>query len=309
MTVHLRGERYRGERERGIVGGVKHLAHVACLLASIASTGCLASIRPPTSDPIPGPLLEARGRERLSAAARAHGREAWSQTRSLSYRMTDAWQGLLGALGNPWPESMVDVRMELRTGTFDARATFMTGDEAGTTWGMQSWRPYEVRPGGAPRITDDGDTRFILAAIQYLLEFPFRASAAPLVADAGSTEVDGRAYDLVFVTWGSWDAHADADQYVVYIARESGRVEKISYTIREFARFATGTIHFSEFRDAGGGLLVPTVQVITGAADDSADDHIHVIRIDPATLERNTVPPSTFVVDPSLPIMGDQKPS
>lgn len=281
---------------------------VVVALAGLTGSGCMASIRPATiAEDALAPADVTKGRALLAEAAKNHGVDAWRRAETLSFEMTDSWQGLLGWVGNPWPDSEVHAKVAYRVGTFDARATFLSGDDAGTTWGMQSWKTYVERDGNAT-FEEDDDIAFILPAEQYLLEFPMRAQNIELVSWGGSTIIEGVEYDLVFATWGSPEANGDHDQYVAYINRETKMIEKVEYTIREFAGFATGTIHYSEFRDFDG-IKIPTVQVISGSPEDPLEeDGIHTIKIDPATVRVNGVAPGAFAVDPTLPVVGDEKP-
>ena len=280
---------------------------VLCLAA--LAPACVANIRPPTIGVDAPPSSSfSDGRRLIEAAAERQGLQAWRRAKTVRFQMTDEWKGVLAALGNPWPAARVKVRMELKVNSFDARATFLEGEEAGTTWGLQSWRTY-VRPAEGPaQFQEDDDIRFILPAEQYLLEFPFRALAIEKVMDAGPETVRGVLYDRVFFTWGSLEAHSEADQFLAYINRATGRVEKVHYTIRDFAGFATGTIHYADFRDFGG-WWIPLSQAVTGAVDDDPADYLHLITIDEATVQLDAFPDSELVVDPSLPVMFDQKPS
>ena len=80
---------------------------------SLLGSACTASIRPAGLDVVP-PSSEAvdRGRALLAAAAKAHGQEAYQRAETVQYEMTDSWQGLLGTLGNPWPDSEVQSSYE-----------------------------------------------------------------------------------------------------------------------------------------------------------------------------------------------------
>ena len=110
------------------------------------------------------------------------------------------------------------------------------------------------------------------------------------------------------VTWDSFEANTDADQYVVYINRTTGRIDKVNYTIREFARFATGAIHYVDFRDVDG-VLIPLRQYITSDVDDDYEDNIHLIEIDAETIRVDAVKAQELLVDPNLAVMGDEKPA
>ncbi len=248
-------------------------------LCSILVAGCTASLRPGSLAGPPTASEQAQGRAMLEKAARVHGDEAAANAGHIQFVMTDQWQGLMGKIGNPWPDSKVHARVDYKLGTFDSRATFLDGDLKGGAWGMQSWRTYEVSPDGETSFEDNDDARFILAALQYLFEFPFRAKQAELVAYAGKEMVNGHEYDIVFITWGSFDAHTEHDQYVAYIEPATGRIEKVSHTVRTFARFATGVTHYSNYRDFDG-ISVPLRLTITDKVDDDLDDFLHQVNID-----------------------------
>lgn len=279
-------------------------APVLCL----ALSACTASLRPATVAVSPPDVeAEARGRQILARAADKHGMKAYRRTQTLSYRMQDHWQGLLAILGNPWPDAQVDLMMTFRTGSFDGRAELLSGEARGEVWGLQAWKSYKARPGEAAVFEADDDLRFILPAVQYLLEFPFRAQGAEIISYAGEAEVAGRTYELVFVTWGDYEAHTGADQYVAYVDKETGLIRKVQYTVREFARFAVGTIHYDDLRDVGG-LVLPMTQTVTGAPDDDLEDYLHRMTLVPDSVRLNEVPRERLIVDVNLPTLGDEKP-
>lgn len=288
---------------------MKKISHMMFLALIALTWGCVTSLRPPSlEERAHDAALQTQGRQLLARAAKAHGVSAWRAAKTIRYEMNDHWMGLLGRLGNPWPDSQLKVRLEYRLGSFDGRATFLSGDEKGTTWGLQTWRTYVATAGEAPRFKDNKDARFILPAAQYLLEFPFRAQSIELVAYAGPRTIDGTSYETVFATWRSFDKSKKHDQYLVYINPSTHMIEKVEYTIREFAGFAKGAIHYQEFKDFSG-LKLPMRQIVNGAASDQADptDCVHVMTIDPSTVQLDAVAMSEFVVDPKLALLGDEK--
>ena len=275
-------------------------------LAVLTTAACTTNLRPAhLSEHRPTPTESTRGRALLAEALQAHGGIRWSQTETLDLRLRDQWVGLLGALTNPWPESDITVDLRLRVGTFDARAEFIGDNLAGTVWGMQGWRTYHHNEQGDVVFEDNDDAAFILAAVQYLIELPLRLRSAELVAYAGREQVSGQEYDVVFVTWGQLDAHREADQYKVYLDPATKRIVKAHYTVRDFARFAEGTIHYEDFRLVDG-LLIPYRMSVTSSVDSSPDDYIH--RIDVERVGRNKTTVSTLIVDPAGSTSSDTKP-
>lgn len=276
-------------------------------LLLLLTSGCMTNLRPDgLPEDRPPAVAEARGRGVLSQMQAAHGGEAWTKAETLSLTMTDEWRGLMGSLANPWPASTVKVDLRLEVGTFNAQAEFLEGEPAGTTWGIQSWRTYVERPGMGITFEEDDDIGFILPALQYIVELPGRISAAELVAYAGEAEAQGRLHDVVFATWGKLDGHSEADQYRLFVDRETRRLTKAHYTVRAFADFAQGVVFYDDYREVNG-VLVPHRLRITASPDDAPEDWVHEVTVEVAQV--NAVPVDVFVADAALPRVGDEKPS
>lgn len=187
--------------------------------------------------------------------------------------------------------------MSYRIGTFDARATFPSGKKKGAAWGLRDSKTYEMSREGQLAYTKNEDARFILAALQYQFEFPLRASEAELVEYAGRREVNGRTYETVFVTWGSRDAHKNADQYVAYINPQTGRLEKLEHTIRDFANFATSVVHYGDFHSFDGVTLPMTMTINGKVEDEDGTGYMHRVEIEPNSVRLGGS--SALTVDPS----------
>lgn len=276
------------------------------LFTGLLATGCVSSIAPKGAvENGADAAAQTKGRALLELTAKVHGLERWQTVETFEVEMTDLWQGFVGRLGNPWPKPKVDVRLQFRRGSFDARAEFLNDpDLEGLTWGVQSFKPYTVQEGGKVTFVDEKDIGFILNALQYFIEFPERGRGAEFVTYAGKRTVDGTLYDLVYITWGQLEAHSGADQYVAFINPKTHRMEKISYTVRDIAGFVSGTIHFDRFRDVDG-VLVPFLMTVTSEGETDLSDFLHQMVVKSVRL--NPVPTSVFRVDPALPLIGDSK--
>lgn len=243
------------------------------LATALALAGCTRDIRPETLERTGAweGAGVARGRALLAKAEAAHGgRAAFEAYDVMTVELHDVWTGL-ARLANPWPEAEVRVRMDIARARLTIRAEFLEGDDAGVRWGLAEGRAWTAAPGGAVDRAPDDDVRFILAALQYLLELPFRIGEAPVIVDAGPETVGGRTYDRVFATWDGPEPSTDHDQYVVYIDRETGRVEKVHFTVRAFARFVESTIHYDDFREVGGLLLPHRLRMTDTPTEPPAD--------------------------------------
>ncbi len=283
---------------------------IALLLAlGCSAAGCLANIRPDSlADLPPSADAESRGRAILDRSAEAYGATAAMKAGRIEFEMTDQWRGMAAMMANPWPSKQANLQMNYRIGSFDARATFLDGKREGQAWGLQSWKTYEIGADGTAEFKKNKDAEFILAALHYQFEFPIRAREAELVAYGGQETINGKTYDLVFVTWSSYAPHIEHDQYVAYINPENGRLEKLAHTIRAFARFATSVVHFSDFQTFDG-VTIPMTSTINGAVDDEdGEGYMHRVTIKPETV-RLGGDPSVFVVDPTLSTSRAGKPA
>ncbi len=230
------------------------------------------------------PAAERKGRELLERAIdAAGGRKQWQSFSSVAMGFQDEWQGFLGWLFRPWPSNptRLYMRYELHGGAVDA--AFLEGSQRETHWGVDRngfWsqtqpkdRDYHSRE----------SARFILRAYQYFFELPFEIANADIVLYAGERIRDERLFDLVFATWQSAQPHLADDQYLLWIARDTGRLEMVQYTIRDKYRFATGVNRFSEFREVQG-LVLPHRYWIAEDPDDRS--YIHAVRLRDVVFER-----------------------
>lgn len=261
------------------------LAFTLTLLAA----GCTRDLRPDTLSGSPSPAAAERGRALLARAEAAHGgRAAYEAHRVLTVAFRDVWQGI-ARLVNPWPEASVHVRMDIARGPLTVRATFLEGDPKDERWLVVDGRPRVVAADGATDDAPDDDVRFILAALQYFFQFPFRIGEASIVMDAGPETVRGRTYDRVFATWERLEPDTAHDQFLVYLEQDTGQVAMIHFTVRDLARFAESTMHFQSLRPVAG-MLLPHRLVLTDTPADAPDDWLRVLTVE--AMAADTVEPA-----------------
>ncbi len=198
------------------------------------------------------------GRKLLRNVAERHGLKAWQQHETAQMICIDEWpEGLKGW----WPEKQQRLKMQALLGTFTSRVQLLNSDLQGEIWGIQSWHGYKRSSSGDVRFVDDKVLTFYLPTLQYFAELPFRLLAAELVADAGAKSLSGKEYYLVLATWGSLQPNLEHDQYLLWINQKTLLVEMCLYTLREANNWATGTIHFKDYRDVQG-VMFPFEHII-----------------------------------------------
>lgn len=266
----------------------------------------------------------ARGRQLLEAAAERQGRAAWRRYRVLEVVGVDRWP----EQGPWWPQIDQRVSLEQLLGTFTSRARLLDGPRAGEIWGVQAWRSYQRASDEAPASIPAERhlmATFYLPTLHYFNELVFRLLDASLIVDAGERSLGGRAYDRVFVSWGASQPRPDADQYVLWIGKASGLVEKAHYTVRDVVDLpfvpeaqrdgvragSAGTIHFEAFRDIGG-VQFPFVHTVTLFGPEQVEvplDQAFVHRFEVESVRFDTVEVEALLPLAGLPAPGDRKPA
>ena len=208
----------------------------------------------------------------------------------------------MGKLSLPWPENGQRMRMEFLRDTFYGRSQLIGDPSDGEIWGVQAWKAYRTERSGKTRFRDHESTLFYIPTYHYFFEFPFRIANAGIVQYAGERTLGEVSYDLVYATWRDADPQLDVDQYIVWIGRESGLIEKAQFTVRDKLRWATGTMHFSDFRQVDG-IRIPFDMTVTIDPEDESVLHRMVIE----SVEFDIVDKEVFFVDSSLPFTADAK--
>lgn len=226
---------------------------IALLLVLPALTGCgPADLRPDMlqGDVVSQSLID-KGLALRERVVTAHGYDAWQTFDTQEVIATDVWQ-----VPGFWSTDIQRFSLKSVLGTFTAQVNLLDGPEKGEILGTQAWQGYHVDTKGnlslEPPTEEDTAQNFYIPSLQYFNELPFRLLKADRVAYAGEREYRDQMYDLLFVTWGSFDVSSAIDQYVLWINRETGLVSMTHYTVRDAGAIFTGTIHFEDYRDVQG---------------------------------------------------------
>lgn len=155
--------------------------------------------------------------------------------------------------------------------------------------------------GGGKR---DDTIEFFLPTYHYFFEFPFRIQSATVVHDVGEARKNGRSYDRVFATWNSLAVNSEVDQYIVWINRESGLIDRIEYTVREFGGAAAGATVFRDYRSVDG-VQIPHLLSIRLVVPGGGEVEAHRVTVEEARWDR--VAENLLSPDASLPSEADSK--
>ena len=134
--------------------------------------------------------------------------------------------------------------------------TFLDGQRKGITWGIQDNNTYKIDNKGNTTWASDWITEFNLPSYRFFLFLPFLLSEAELITYAGSKEIHGENYELVFATWEKWTPHKNADQYLIWINSDTKMIDYVQGTVRAIVGRSITALSFKDYQEVLG-LKIP----------------------------------------------------
>ena len=140
--------------------------------------------------------------------------------------------------------------------------TFLDGQRKGTSWGIQDYKTYKIDKNGTTTWKSDWTTEFNLPSYRFFLFLPFLLSEAELITYAGTKELRGNIYDLVYVTWAKWTPHKNADQYLIWINRETMMIDYVQGTVRAIVGRSITALSLTNYRKVLGMKIPFSIEAI-----------------------------------------------
>ncbi len=178
------------------------------------------------------------------------GKKTWLAKETGSYEQIAEWYGNLYLSG--WDTLPQRFQMISILGTDNSEMTLLNGLNSGQKWGVEEWKSYFIDAQGVKAFKPNQQYQHKLIYKNYWFQFPFRIDEAPIIAHAGESTVDGKTYDLLYVTWGSESPNAQYDQYVLYLNQETKHIEWLNFTVREKLKSVKLTAHFTDIKNIDG---------------------------------------------------------
>lgn len=246
---------------------------------------------------------EAKARRLLKEMGVAHGIQNWDKMATYTVEFEDQFYGKIGKKANPFSDSLTTFELSYVQKSFDGRMSFTNGQESGKTWGIQSWNTYEFNESGEAIFVKNDDAYFWVPTYQYFIEFPLRIQEATAVNYAGEQTINGKVCEGILASWETTKPQKKIDQYLIWIDKDTKRICKLEYTIREVMSFIKGAVYFNDYVDYNGILLPSNLPVESNLIKDG---YMHIMRI-------KSFRPDIYGIDELRPnqelkTIGDEKP-
>ncbi|MEM6347206.1 MAG: hypothetical protein AAF927_25175 [Bacteroidota bacterium] len=207
------------------------------------------------------PAQYQKGKKLLAEMQEAYGgKEQWLAKKTGSYEQIAEWYG--NSLIAGWDTVPQRFQMTSSLGTDNSEMTLVNGPNQGQRWGVEEGKSYHLSSLGEREFMPNDKYQHKLIYKNYWFQFPFRIDEAPIIAYAGEASVDGKAYDLLYVTWETEAPNAQYDQYVLYLDKETKQIEWLNFTVREKFKFAPFTAQFTDIKRVDD-ILCPFSQYVS----------------------------------------------
>ena len=238
----------------------------------------------------------------LKEMGTAHGISNWENINTYSAEFEDIFFGTIGANSHGYTEDSVRFLLKYIPKTFDGKLEFLSGENTGVAWGIQSWKSYVTAPSQNNKFVNNNDITFWLPTYQYFIEFPLRIQNANSFAYAGEAKIDGKTCEGIIASWNTTEPQREIDQYLIWLDKKTKRIVKLEYTIREMYNFLKGAAYFHEYKNYDGILLPSSMPVESNLLEEG---FLHEMRI--IDFSKNGFPERELRPNRALVPMGDEK--
>lgn len=217
------------------------------------------------------------GREYYMTALEQKGYSFWQNAASWELTGKDQWNSWAIRQFTPIhePEQFFKSRLDLRTlgHEIDLRTKDGTYETLGVDEDGRSYR----RIAGEIEYEESKAIRLYVSPMKNYFEWPFTLAKKTTILHAGEVQIEGVWYSKLFITDGDPAPREDADQYIVYINRNTLEIEKIQLTLRTMLESWSGVLHYADFRKVNG-IVVAHKVTVTDEIDSEEYVHEYTIR-------------------------------
>ena len=216
----------------------------------------------------------AKGKALMEEMQTAYGGlDNWLAFGEGSYEQVADWyDNPLGIAG--WDELPQSFHMKSFLGTDNSELKLLNGKNKGQIWGTEAGKTYKLLNNGEKEYVPNDKYQHKMIFKNYWFQFPFRIGEAPIVAYAGEAQVEDKAYDLLYVTWGSEAPNRTYDQYVLYLNKKTRYVEWLHFTLRDKVNFIHIAAQFADFKSING-IVSPFTQYVRFGKPGSEGPKMH----------------------------------
>ena len=226
------------------------------------------------------------GNSELQKMSLSHGFEKWLKLQTTSIDFVNQWKSVMARMMgfNIWDKEH-KVSFLLKNNSADVKLKVADDNNRVERYGYFQGKFYRLEQNRV-QWRQDQTSQFLIRTWSWLFELPFRITKAPLIARMADGVFQNKTYTRVFVTWNKFEAHLEADQYVLWIDQETNRLKIAEYTVREQMRSLRGTAYFDDYRENQGLLFPYQITVTENLSEGYQKEHLQQMKISQVQYDR-----------------------
>jgi hypothetical protein len=230
-----------------------------CLLAGCA----LADLRPETLRDIEIPAApKVHGREILAQVAQQQGiAQHWGKYKIWKIVAMDIWKDQWMRLLTPIKQSEQRLDFVIDLPSRSVLMTFLEGKFKDNSLGWDRDGTFGVINNEMTRKEYRDVDIYVVPVRDYFL-WPQTLLFYPVQVFAGETTLKAIPYDKIFVTRGSVVPNDKDDQYIVWVNRQTHKIDYVEYTLRNLFGFYRGVVAYRDYRPVQGMDLSFEIQLL-----------------------------------------------
>ena len=191
----------------------------------------------------------------LKQAQIRHGMSTWKNQDTIVYGVEHKFaNSLVSLIASPLNSSPLTYQYVSVPGNRASSYYQSTGSGTDFLIGENEMGIYQQNAGTVEygRFTDD----FFCKAVRHLIEFPFEMSSANILEYIGKESWNSEEYHLVFASWDDFKPNQNFDQFIIWINKHTGLVDRFDATGRDLAPFVKVKVIF-EYETSNVPIVIP----------------------------------------------------
>ncbi len=189
------------------------------------------------------------------------GANEWKKLKKISFVQKADWYGKKDL--SHWDTLPQIFLMDIKASSFDCSLKLLNGPNNGRKWNLNN----DVISCSDKNVTEQEKKNYKdkMMFKNYWFQLPFRLDEADIISYAGTEELKGINYELLYITWDNENPNSDYDQYILYIHPEKYLIDHLHFTVRDKFPSVGLSTQFTDFKKINNFTLPHSQFVRQGA--------------------------------------------
>lgn len=190
----------------------------------------------------------------LSSMQKRDPQNRWAQMTLMKVVVRDIWQSQAARLFTPITESEQQLQFAFDLINEDVFMKFLSGSENGNIIGIKNGKTY-FETKGARKEQPSKRVEWYLPPVKNYFLWPQMMHTFSNIVYLGTADLRMQHYYKVFISDRNGESVGQGDEYLVWVNRQTSRIEFIEFTLRQFNKSYRGVVQYRDYREADGVIF------------------------------------------------------